>query len=46
VGGQREGGNDSRISMVPIMGDGNGEGDVIGCDRFRRGRGRGGKAAL
>jgi hypothetical protein len=31
--------------MTPVMGDGNREGDAMGCDRFRRGRGGGGEAA-
>jgi hypothetical protein len=25
--------------MVPVMGDQNGEGEVIGCNSFQRGRG-------
>jgi hypothetical protein len=31
--------------MMPITGDGNGEGEVIGCSHFWRGRGGGGEAA-
>jgi hypothetical protein len=31
--------------MTLVMGDENGEGEVMGCDRFQRGRGGGGKAA-
>jgi hypothetical protein len=29
--------------MTPVMGDGNGEGEAMGCDRFQRGRGGGGE---
>jgi hypothetical protein len=32
-------------SMTPVIGDGNREGEVMGCGRFRRGRGGGGKEA-
>jgi hypothetical protein len=31
--------------MMPITGDENGEGEVIGCGHFWRGRGGGGEAA-
>jgi hypothetical protein len=31
--------------MAPVTGDENGEGDVMGCGHFRRGRGGGGEAA-
>jgi hypothetical protein len=31
--------------MVPIMGDENEEGEVMGCISFQRGRGDGGEAA-
>jgi hypothetical protein len=37
-----EGGDGSGTSMVPVMGDGNGEGEVMGCGYFQRGRRQGG----
>jgi hypothetical protein len=39
AGGQGEEGSGSETSMSPVMGDGNDEGEVMWCDRFRRGRG-------
>jgi hypothetical protein len=45
AGGQREGGSGGGTSMVPVTGDGNEEGEVMGCDHFRRGRSGGGKVA-
>jgi hypothetical protein len=44
AGGQGEGGSDSGTSMAPVMGDGNGEGEALGCGHFRRGRRGGGEA--
>jgi hypothetical protein len=41
-GGQGEGGNSSGTSMMSVMRDENGEGEVIECGHFRRG---GGEAA-
>jgi hypothetical protein len=43
--GQGEGGSDGRTSMASVTGDGNGEGEVMGCGRFQRGREGGGDAA-
>jgi hypothetical protein len=31
--------------MTPVTGDGNGEGEVMGCGHFQRVRGGGGEAA-
>jgi hypothetical protein len=45
VGSQGEGGNSGGILMTPVTGDGNGEGETMGCDNCRRGRGGGGEAA-
>jgi hypothetical protein len=45
VSSQGEGGSDSKTSMAMVTGDGNGEGEVIGCSYFQRGRGGGGEAA-
>jgi hypothetical protein len=45
AGGQWEGSNDDGTSMTPVTGDGNGEGEVMGCDHFRMGEGEG-EAAL
>jgi hypothetical protein len=45
VGDQGEGGNSGGILMTPVTGDGNGEGETMGCDNCRRGRGGGGEAA-
>jgi hypothetical protein len=45
AGSQGEGGSDGGTSMAPIMGYGNGKREVMGCYRFHRGRGGGGKAA-
>jgi hypothetical protein len=42
AGGQGEGGNSGGTLITPIMGDENGEGEVIGCGHFRRRRGGGG----
>jgi hypothetical protein len=41
---QGEGGSNDGTSMVPI-GDGNGEGEAMGCGRFQRGRRGGGEEA-
>jgi hypothetical protein len=38
-------GSGDGTSMMPITGDGNGEGEVIGCIHFQMGRGGGGEAA-
>jgi hypothetical protein len=43
--GQREGGDGDGTSIVPVMGDGNGEGEAMECGHFQRGRGGGGEAA-
>jgi hypothetical protein len=45
AGGQEVGGSDGGTSITPVMGDGNGEGEAIGCIRFHRGRWGGGKEA-
>jgi hypothetical protein len=42
VQGDRD--NDGGTSMISIMRDGNGEGEVMGCDCFQRERGGGDKA--
>jgi hypothetical protein len=34
AGGQGEGGSGGGTSMAPVTGDGNGEGEVMGCGRF------------
>jgi hypothetical protein len=39
VGSQGEEGSGGRTSMTPITRDGNGEGEVMECSHFRRGRG-------
>jgi hypothetical protein len=41
VGGKGEGGSDGGTSIAPITGDGNREGEAMGCDCIRRGGGRG-----
>jgi hypothetical protein len=40
-----EGASIGGISMVPVTGDGNGEGEAMGCSHFWRGRGAGGEVA-
>jgi hypothetical protein len=45
AGSQGDGGNGSGISMAPVTGDSNGEGEAMGCGRFWRGRGGGREAA-
>jgi hypothetical protein len=45
AGGHEEGGSGSGTLMAPVMGDGNWEGEVMGCGYFWRGRGGGGEAA-
>jgi hypothetical protein len=45
AGGQEEGGSGCGTSMVLVTGDGNREGEMMKCDRFRMGREGGGEAA-
>jgi hypothetical protein len=45
AGGQREGCSGGGTSIVSIMGDGNREGEAMGCSYFQRGRGGGGEVA-
>jgi hypothetical protein len=44
VGGQGEGGSGGGTSMALVTGDGNREGEVLGCSHFQRGR-QGGEVA-
>jgi hypothetical protein len=45
-GGWSKGGRQRRWNFNgAVTGDGNEEGEVMGCDRFRRGRSGGGKVA-
>jgi hypothetical protein len=36
AGGQEEGGSGGGTSMAPVTGDGNGEGEAMGCNHFQR----------
>jgi hypothetical protein len=41
----RKGGSGGETSIAPVMGDGNGEGETIGCNHFQWGTGGGGEMA-
>jgi hypothetical protein len=43
MGGRWEGGSGGKASMTPVTGDGNREGEMLGCGHFWRGRGGGGE---